>query len=56
MRNEKNQRVGDLNQKYEEEAKKVKICMDKIKQLGEYIRTAKKLLRINTEEGRNAKF
>lgn len=50
MRNDKNLKIGDLNRKYEEEAKKVKIWLDKIKKLGEYIKSAKKILKFNFED------
>ena len=48
---DKNTKINELNQKLEIELDNVKVWMEKIKQLSEYLSSARKLIKINFEEG-----
>ena len=51
IKNDRNIKIKELNQKLEIECSNVKMWLDKIKQLSEYMNSAKKLIKISFDEG-----
>jgi hypothetical protein len=50
LRNEKNIRVSDLTQKLELKQENIEICKEKLKQMSDYVQSAKKLLKLKSDD------
>lgn len=51
IKEDKNRRVTEINQRLLIEQENAKACMDKARQMAAYIRSAKKLLKLKNDEG-----
>ena len=51
IKEDKNRRITEINQRLLIEQENAKACMDKARQMAAYIRSAKKLLKLKKDEG-----